>query len=156
MTVKNIYQSFTHKMAAKASWHRKYVTVTLCIEKKHDFEQKISHRLYGRARLESQSFSPQTDVYLLCCHSRCQIRSWTNPKRRCIYSRILRPDICVQQTYEEFFSWSSRQHCPMEVVGAYAGPILRNFSGCTIFRGPPLPSSPSPPLRSRSLRSRVP
>jgi len=28
--VKNIYQSFTHKMAAKASWHRNYVTVTLC------------------------------------------------------------------------------------------------------------------------------
>jgi len=31
MTVKNIYQSFAHKMAAKASWHRNYVTVTLCI-----------------------------------------------------------------------------------------------------------------------------
>jgi len=30
ITVKNIYQS-THKMAAKASWHRNYVTVTLCI-----------------------------------------------------------------------------------------------------------------------------
>ena len=27
----NIYESFTHKMAAKASWHRNYVTVTLCI-----------------------------------------------------------------------------------------------------------------------------
>ena len=31
ITVKNIYESFTHKMAAKASWHRNYVTVTLCI-----------------------------------------------------------------------------------------------------------------------------
>jgi len=31
MTVKNIHQSVTHKMAAKASWHRDYVTVTLCI-----------------------------------------------------------------------------------------------------------------------------
>ena len=31
ITVKNVYQSFTHKMAAKASWHRNYVTVTLCI-----------------------------------------------------------------------------------------------------------------------------
>jgi len=30
-TVKNIYQSFTHKMATKASWHRNYVTVTLSI-----------------------------------------------------------------------------------------------------------------------------
>jgi len=29
--VKNIYESFTHKMATKASWHRNYVTVTLCI-----------------------------------------------------------------------------------------------------------------------------
>jgi len=29
--LKNIYQSFTHKMAAKASWHRHYVTVTLHI-----------------------------------------------------------------------------------------------------------------------------
>jgi len=25
------YRSFTHKMAAKASWHRNYVTVTLCV-----------------------------------------------------------------------------------------------------------------------------
>jgi len=31
MTVKNICQSFTPKMAAKASWHRNYVTVTRCI-----------------------------------------------------------------------------------------------------------------------------
>jgi len=31
ITVNNIYQSFTHKMAATASWHRNYVTVTLCI-----------------------------------------------------------------------------------------------------------------------------
>jgi len=31
ITVKYIYQSFTHKMAVKASWHRNYVTVTLCI-----------------------------------------------------------------------------------------------------------------------------
>ena len=31
ITVKNIYQSFTHKMSAKASWHRNYVTVTSCI-----------------------------------------------------------------------------------------------------------------------------
>jgi len=31
MTVKDIYESFTHKMAAKASWHRNYVTVILCI-----------------------------------------------------------------------------------------------------------------------------
>ena len=32
ITVANIYESFTHKMAAKASWHRYYVTVTLCTE----------------------------------------------------------------------------------------------------------------------------
>jgi len=31
ITVKNIYHSFTRKMAAKASWHRNYVTVTLYI-----------------------------------------------------------------------------------------------------------------------------
>ena len=31
ITVKNIYESFTHKMAAKASRHWNYVTVTLCI-----------------------------------------------------------------------------------------------------------------------------
>jgi len=48
-----------------------------------------------------------------------------------------------------------------------SGPILRNFSGCTIFRGPPLPSFPlpslpplallpSPSFRSRSLMSRAP
>ena len=29
--VKNIYENFTHKMAAKDSWHWNYVTVTLCI-----------------------------------------------------------------------------------------------------------------------------
>jgi len=28
ITVANVYQSFTHKMAAKASWRRNYVTVT--------------------------------------------------------------------------------------------------------------------------------
>jgi len=28
---KNIYQGFTHKMAAKASWHWNYLTVTLCL-----------------------------------------------------------------------------------------------------------------------------
>ena len=31
MTVKSIYQSVTHKMAAKASRHRNYVIVALCI-----------------------------------------------------------------------------------------------------------------------------
>ena len=31
ITVKNIYESFTHKMATKASWHRNYVTLTLYI-----------------------------------------------------------------------------------------------------------------------------
>ena len=31
ITVKNIYESFTHKMATNASWHRHYATVTLCI-----------------------------------------------------------------------------------------------------------------------------
>jgi len=31
ITVSNISQSLTHKMAAKASWCRNYVTVTLCI-----------------------------------------------------------------------------------------------------------------------------
>jgi len=31
ITLKNIYQSFTYKMAAKAIWHRNYHTVTLCI-----------------------------------------------------------------------------------------------------------------------------
>jgi len=30
--VNNISKSFTHKMAAKASWHRNYVTVALCIQ----------------------------------------------------------------------------------------------------------------------------
>ena len=29
VAVANISKSFTHKMAAKAIWHRKYVTVTL-------------------------------------------------------------------------------------------------------------------------------
>ena len=32
ITVQNICHSFTHKMAAKASWHWNYVTVTLCID----------------------------------------------------------------------------------------------------------------------------
>ena len=31
ITMKNISKSFTDKMAAKASLHRYYVTVTLCI-----------------------------------------------------------------------------------------------------------------------------
>ena len=36
ITVKNIYQRFTHKMAAKASWHWNYVTLTLCIGNRGD------------------------------------------------------------------------------------------------------------------------
>ena len=35
-----VYQSFTHKMAAKASWHRNYVTVALCID-------RLQRNLYG-------------------------------------------------------------------------------------------------------------
>jgi len=31
ITVKNIYESFTHNVAAKASWHWNYATVTICI-----------------------------------------------------------------------------------------------------------------------------
>ena len=31
ITVEYIYESFTHEMAAKASWHRNYITVTVCI-----------------------------------------------------------------------------------------------------------------------------
>ena len=31
ITVANISESFAHKMAAKASWHRNYDTVTVCI-----------------------------------------------------------------------------------------------------------------------------
>jgi len=31
--VANISHSFTHKMAAKDSWHRNYVTVILCTNK---------------------------------------------------------------------------------------------------------------------------
>jgi len=35
---KNIYHSFTHKMDAKGSWHRNYVTVILCISWSYDNE----------------------------------------------------------------------------------------------------------------------
>ena len=31
ITAANTSKSFTHKMAAKASWHRNYVTITPCI-----------------------------------------------------------------------------------------------------------------------------
>ena len=31
--MKNIYEGFTNKMAAKASWHQNYVTVTLCVSR---------------------------------------------------------------------------------------------------------------------------
>jgi len=31
VTVKSIYQSSAHKMAAKVNWHRNYVIVSLCI-----------------------------------------------------------------------------------------------------------------------------
>ena len=37
ITVKNIFQSFTHKMAAKANWHWNYVTVTLLYTPKEFF-----------------------------------------------------------------------------------------------------------------------
>ena len=33
--MKNIYECFTHKMAAKATWHWNYITVTMCIVYTH-------------------------------------------------------------------------------------------------------------------------
>jgi len=38
----DIYQSFTHKMAARASWHWNYVTVTLCITVEQKFNADCS------------------------------------------------------------------------------------------------------------------
>ena len=48
ITVKNIYQSFTHKMAAEASWHWNYVTVTL-----YCYVAKRCRRNSGRRHGES-------------------------------------------------------------------------------------------------------
>jgi len=46
ITVKNIYQSFTHKMATKASKHRNYVTVILCTDgqSSEGFKESATHR----------------------------------------------------------------------------------------------------------------
>ena len=38
----NIYESFTHNVAAKASWHWNYVTVALCICLTHSFNGPLS------------------------------------------------------------------------------------------------------------------
>jgi len=43
ITLKNIYQSFTHKTAAKASWHRNYVTVTLCIAQQRIAQKRTAY-----------------------------------------------------------------------------------------------------------------
>ena len=43
ITVKNIYQSFTHKMAAKASWHWNYVTVTHCIAQQRIAQKRTAY-----------------------------------------------------------------------------------------------------------------
>ena len=156
MTVKNIYQSFTYKMAAKASWHRKYVTVTLCIEKNTTSGKRYrTDCTVERVWDHSHSVRKRTRIYYAAIHG-----------ARFVLGQIPNVDVYTAESFvptsvysrpmRSFFSWSSRQHCPMEVVGAYAGPILSNFSGCTIFRGPPITSCPSPPLRSRSLRSRAP
>jgi len=43
ITVKKHFQSFTHKMASKASWRRNYVTVTLSIKIVHTFSGRSSN-----------------------------------------------------------------------------------------------------------------
>jgi len=61
MTVKDIYESFTHKMAAKASWHRNYVTVILCITSLTELNWSLQtvnvagKRHVFRARFQSSS-----------------------------------------------------------------------------------------------------
>jgi len=44
ITEANIYESFTHKMAAKANWHRHYATVTLCVRctARHNTEATVT------------------------------------------------------------------------------------------------------------------
>jgi len=75
----NIYKSFTHKMAAKASWHWNYVTVALCIsggggvKKKnnateypvrHDAAKKIDGPKWGDQR---GTFSMEHSMREACC-----------------------------------------------------------------------------------------
>ena len=54
----NISKSFTHKMAAKAIWHRNYVTVTLC----------RPTRIKAIARLSIRILQLQIMAYSAFCH----------------------------------------------------------------------------------------
>jgi len=54
ITVKNIYQSFTHKMAAKASCHRNYVTVTICIFAVEGVEYEVPPDVDGEQQQQQQ------------------------------------------------------------------------------------------------------
>jgi len=64
ITVANISESFTHKMAAKASWHRNYVTVTLCIA-----SATGSSRSIARRQLLCWTWSLYFVLYLVCIYA---------------------------------------------------------------------------------------
>ena len=55
---KNISQSVTHKIAAKASWHRNYATVTLCMGYLYVFTvvagatENARHENTGRSKMQ--------------------------------------------------------------------------------------------------------
>jgi len=63
--VKNIYQSFSHKMAAKASQHRNYVTVTLCIQMSCAFINKRHHSSMAANTTDQLSCTPDRNSTLL-------------------------------------------------------------------------------------------
>ena len=58
-----ISQRFTHKMAAKASWHRNYVTVILCMNSR-GFAPRIGHKILWCAHpLLPPSFFPCSSLH---------------------------------------------------------------------------------------------
>jgi len=113
ITVKNIYQSFTHKMAAKASWHWNYVTVLpyrnseLALLQRtrawriwfsswpgrRTYRSEWSYRSTGRrdtrsrtpvsARSSCPSLTGSTTSFETRCSSRC-VTAWSSRESRSI------------------------------------------------------------------------
>ena len=84
IAVNNISKSFTHKMAAKASWHRNYVTVALCIQltdSLHSYpacECASCYRDVGSINTRSSCGIVQASVFcsLLCVYWLAQAGFW--------------------------------------------------------------------------------
>jgi len=146
MTVKNIYQSFTYKMAAKASWHRKYVTVALCIEKNTTSGKRYrTDCTVERVWNHSHSVRKRTCIYYAAIHGarfvlgqipNVDVYTAESFVPTSVYSRPMRSFFLLEQS--PTLPYGSRRRLCRAYSKEFFG--MHNFSGSSH----PLLSLPSP------------